>query len=444
MAKQSLTGWGRTTPSVAEVITPSCEADVLTHLATSEHALARGLGRSYGDAAQLGGGLVLNNRALNGVSRISDDGTVTVGAGVSIDELLHVAMPKGWFVPVTPGTRQVTVGGAIAADVHGKNHHFDGSFGQHVSSMRLATPSGLRVVEPASEPELFWASVGGMGLTGVITEATLQMTPIETSQMLVDTDRYDDLDAVMAAMVEGDANYRYSVAWIDCMTNSKNTGRAILTRGDHASARDAGSSERAAPGQPRLAVPFTPPGGLVNAWSIRAFNEAWFRRAPRHRERELQDVAAFFHPLDGVRGWNRMYGPRGFVQYQFVVPDDASETLARAVRHVAGSGVANFVGVLKRFGPANAGLLSFPMAGWTLALDLPVGPEGLPRLLDELDDMVIGAHGRVYLAKDARLESASAWAMYPKLEEFRRIKASVDPHGVLTSDLSRRLLITES
>jgi decaprenylphospho-beta-D-ribofuranose 2-oxidase len=428
---------------VAELVTPANEAEVLERLVSAPHALARGLGRSYGDAAQLGGGLVLSNRALNSVSSIDDEGLVSVGAGVSVDELLSVAMPKGWFVPVTPGTRQVTMGGAVAADVHGKNHHVDGSFGDYVRSMRLATPTGLRVLTPETRGDLFWATVGGMGLTGVVTEISLQLTPIETDQMIVDTDRHRDLDSVMAAMAAGDERYRYSVAWVDCMTRGASMGRAILTRAEHATSNEVTDVNLASPGQPRLAVPFEPPSGLLNALSIRAFNEAWFRAAPAHRVGEVQSLARFFHPLDGVRGWNRMYGSRGFLQYQFAVPDASSDTVTRAIERLSSSKLASFFAVLKRFGPANPGVLSFPLAGWTLALDLPVGPAALPEVLDELDELVIAAGGRVYLAKDSRLEPAAAAVMYPRLGELRDLRHEIDPDGVLTSDLARRLELIE-
>ena len=439
MARQTLTGWGRTAPSVAEVLSPATEDEVVAAIASADAVIARGLGRSYGDAAQLGGGLVLDNRMLSGVGEVSTDGLIEVGAGVSFDELLAVTLPLGWFVPVTPGTRQVTMGGAIAADVHGKNHHVDGSFGAHVRSMRLVTPSGAYTVSPDNDPDLFWATVGGMGLTGVVTRLTLQLLAIQTDQVLVDTDRYADLDTVMAAMASGDAAYRYSVAWVDCMTRGEHMGRAILTRGEHATRDDAPDAKLDAPGRARLVVPVDPPSGLLNALTVRAFNELWFRSAPRHEVRELQSLATFFHPLDGVRDWNRLYGRRGFVQYQFCVPDAAAEAVTSAIRRLSSSRVPSFLAVLKRFGPATPGPLSFPAPGWTLALDLPVGPAQLPGILDELDELVIGAGGRVYFAKDARLKPAAVAAMYPRLAEFRAVKDRVDPDHRLTSDLARRL-----
>lgn len=437
MTYQRLSGWGRTSASLATVISPRNEDEVAAALAGE--VIARGLGRSYGDAAQLAGGVVLDNAELGGISPISADGLVTVGAGVSLETLLALSIPQGWFVPVTPGTRQVSIGGMIGADVHGKNHHREGSFGAHVTEMRLVTPVGAMTLSPTVEPALFWATMGAMGLTGVVTTLTLQMIRIETDQVLVDTDRFGDLDAVMAAMASGDDGYRYSVAWVDCMTRGAHMGRAILTRGEHATASQVSDAHLRAPRAARLRVPFDAPSGLLNPLSIRAFNELWFRSAPRHERGEAQSLSTFFHPLDGVGDWNRLYGKRGFVQYQFCVPDAAGETVVEAISRLSSSRVPSFLAVLKRFGAANPAPLSFPQPGWTLALDLPVGPDKLPGILDDLDELVLEAGGRVYLAKDARLAPATFAAMYPRLEEFRAQKARVDPEGHLTSDLARRL-----
>jgi len=439
MTRERLVGWGRTSPAMSEVLTPSSEDVVVQELAHATRAIARGLGRSYGDAAQLSGGVVLNNRSLGGIGAIAADGVVSVGAGVSIDELLQVTIPLGWFIPVTPGTRQVTIGGAVAADVHGKNHHRDGSLGDHVLEMRLVTPGGAYTVSPTVEPELFWATIGGMGLTGIVTTVTLRLLKIETDKVLVDTTRFSHLDDVMAAMVAGDDDYRYSVAWVDCMTKGPSMGRAILTRGEHATRRDVDEPTLTAPVPARLRVPFNAPSGLLNPLSIRLFNELWFRSAPARREGEEQSLGAFFHPLDGVGDWNRLYGRRGFVQYQFAVSDAESECVVRAIERLSSSGVPSFLAVLKRFGPANHGLLSFPISGWTLALDLPVGPDALPEVLDDLDEMVIEAGGRVYLAKDSRLNPEAVRVMYSRLPEFLDIKDRVDPRHQLASDLARRL-----
>jgi decaprenylphospho-beta-D-ribofuranose 2-oxidase len=439
VTRATLYGWGRTTPSVATLASPESELAVVEQFATGSALIARGLGRSYGDAAQLSGGLVLSNLALDELGSIDEHGVLTVGAGVSIDQVLHASIPQGWFIPVTPGTRQVTIGGAIAADVHGKNHHRDGSFCQHVLEIRLVTPSGAFRVSPTSDAGLFWASAGGMGLTGVITSATIQMARIETDKVLVDTERFADLDGVMAAMKERDHLYQYSVAWVDCMTRGAHMGRAILTRANHATASDLERVTLKAPKPAKLVVPFDAPSGLLNPLSVRAFNELWFRSAPKLQQNEAQELPTFFHPLDGVRDWNRLYGKRGFVQYQFCVPEDAHETIVEAISRLSSSGVASFLAVLKRFGPANPGPLSFPMPGWTLALDLPVGARALPQVLDDLDSLVLEAKGRVYFAKDARLAPEKVRLMYPRLEEFLDVKYRVDPHHQMSSDLARRL-----
>ena len=442
MSRTTLYGWGRTTASISDVETPTSDLEVATLLATSPRVIARGLGRSYGDAAQLSGGVVLDNRELGGVGEFAEDGVVTLGAGVSIDELLATSIPRGWFVPVTPGTRQVSIGGAIAADVHGKNHHLDGSIAHHVLEMRLVTPNGAVTVSPTQDPSLFWATIGGMGLTGVVTSVTLRMMRIETNQVLVDTERFANLEGVMAAMAGDDANFRYSVAWVDCMTRGAHMGRAILTRGDHASRGDVEKPSLKGPAPARLFVPFNAPSGLLNPLTIKAFNEVWFRSAPKHEEREPQSLSTFFHPLDGLRNWNRLYGRRGFVQYQFCVPDSEGSTIVDAITRLSDSRVPSFLAVLKRFGPANEGLLSFPMAGWTLALDLPVGPRKLPAVLDDLDELVLAAGGRIYFAKDSRLSPDKVRAMYPRLTEFLEVKNRVDPDHRLTSDLARRLQLT--
>jgi len=409
--------------------------------------VARGLGRSYGDAAQNAGGVVVDATWLDAVHRVDlDHGLITVGAGISLETLMERFVPLGWFVPVTPGTRQVTVGGAIAADIHGKNHHRDGAFCSHVTRMTLVTPTGTVELTPDSDPDLFWATAGGMGLTGVVTDATLQMIPVESSYLLVDTERAEDLDDVMDKMLTGDAGYRYSVAWIDCQSRGRRLGRSVLTRGDHARLDDLPARLRSHPDRARafvprtrVRVPLTPPSGLLNPLTVGAFNEFWFRKAPRHQLGKPHHMTGFFHPLDGVGSWNRLYGSRGFLQYQFVVADEQGETVRRVIERLTELRLASFLAVLKRFGPGDPGPLSFPMPGWTLALDLPVGHEGLDRLLDDLDAEVAGAGGRVYLAKDSRVSPATLRAMYPRLPEWQAVRDRVDPAGVLRSDLGRRL-----
>ncbi len=444
-SQELLSGWGNTAPSTAFVTTPRSADEVVELLGSAKGPLiARGLGRSYGDAAQCAGGTVISNRSLWHLSPIEPStGLVTCGAGVSIDELLAVALPAGFFVPVTPGTRQVTVGGAIAADIHGKNHHVEGSFMSHVTSMTIATPVGSITVSAETDPPLFWATAGGMGLTGIVTEATIRLLPVETGYVSVDTERFEDLDSIMEAMYTGDADYRYSVAWVDCMTSGARMGRGVLTRGDHAPLGALNAKQRstplAAPSGAKLSVPFTAPPGLLNKLSISAFNELWFRKAPAKRDGEIQSVGTFFHPLDGVSNWNRMHGPKGFLQYQFAVPDAHGDVVTRAIEVLSSAKVPSFLAVLKRFGPGDPGPLSFPIEGWTLALDVPLGPPQLPKVLDQLDQMVAEADGRLYLAKDSRVSAELLRAMYPSLDSLNEVRRLIDPNGVMASDLSRRL-----
>ncbi len=446
MSRQELTGWGRTSPSAAEVLTPVTNAEVVGALARppARGILARGLGRSYGDAAQNAGGSVVDATMIDDVAAFDpDSGVLTVAAGASLDHLMRALVPRGWFVPVSPGTRHVTVGGAVASDIHGKNHHRAGSWCQHVSSLRLATPTGTVEVGPDRDPDLFWATAGGMGLTGVILDATVALTPIATSRTLVDTDRTDDLDSCMALLTEGDSTYEYTVAWVDLLPARGRVGRSVITRGRFAHADELSPAQRRDPHhfdpQPLVTVPPVVPSRLLNRWRIQAFNEAWFRRAPQRRRGEVQSISRFFHPLDGVTDWNRLYGPRGFLQWQVAVPFGAEEALRSVAAAVAAQRVPTLIGVLKRFGPGNPGPLSFPIAGWTLSLDIPASVEGLGPLLERLDDRVAEAGGRVYLAKDARLRPELLEVMYPRLGEWRAVRDRVDPHGVLQSDLGRRL-----
>jgi decaprenylphospho-beta-D-ribofuranose 2-oxidase len=441
----SVTGWGRTAPTTARLIRPRSyeEAVVAVRDCGDRGSIARGLGRAYGDAAQNAGGSVIDMTGLDSVHAIDvSGGTVLCDAGVSLHRLMEVLLPLGWFVPVTPGTRQVTVGGAIGADIHGKNHHVSGSFARHVLSFELLTADGQVRTVAAGTP-LFDATTGGMGLTGMILTATVRLQPVETSLVSVDTERARDLDDLMARLTAGDHRYRYSVAWIDLLARGAATGRAVLTRGDHAPLDALSPRARRAPlafrpGRLPAAPPFVPEG-LLGRTSVGLFNELWFRRAPRARTGELQRISTFFHPLDGVPHWNRVYGRGGFVQYQFVVGHGHEETLRRIVRRVAERRCPSFLAVLKRFGEADPGWLSFPVPGWTLALDVPTGLPGLGTFLDELDGEVAAAGGRVYLAKDSRLRPELLAAMYPRLDDFRALRAELDPRGVFRSDLSRRL-----
>lgn len=447
---QRLSGWGRTAWTVADVISTTEESLMRSTLSTvgERGAIARGLGRSYGAAAQNAGGTVLEITSEHdplGIDAVLDpiSGILDVASSVSLDSILRMCVPRGWFVPVTPGTRFVTVGGAIASDVHGKNHHFDGSFGQHVLSMTVMLSSGEIVeLSPETNPAWFWATVGGMGLTGIVIRASLQMLRIESSQVRVETERLANFDAVCEAM-SGDGEddeYRYSVCWVDLLATGSSMGRGVLTRGDHASASEADNDD---PLQydPRLRVsaPGWVPNGLLNKLSIKAFNEAWYRKAPSKRHVGMESIPAFFHPLDGVNKWNRLYGPQGFIQYQFIVPLDRTDVLRKVIETFSSAGVASFLAVLKRMGPQNPAPLSFPTEGWTLTLDMAAGIKGLAELLASVDSMVLDAGGRHYLAKDSHVAPSAVRRGYPRFEEWMSTRDAMDPAGVWRSDLARRL-----
>jgi decaprenylphospho-beta-D-ribofuranose 2-oxidase len=442
-----LTGWGRIAPSTAQLAEPADPAQVAGLLAgaPARGVIARGLGRSYNNAAQSGGGLVIGTTAMNRIIRLDPAaGLVTCEAGVSLEQLMVAGLPAGWFVPVSPGTRQVTVGGAIAADVHGKNHHAAGSFAQHVLWFDLLLPDGRETrVTAADDPALFWATAGGMGLTGVILRAAVQLKPVPTSRVRVDTVRTADIDETMAHLAATDDRYGYTVAWTDCLARGGRLGRSVITSGDFAALSDLPAQDRRDPlafrPGARLGAPPVFPSGLLNSVTVGLANEAWYRKAPRRRDGEIQTIGAFFHPLDGIRNWNRVYGPAGFRQYQYVVPAGQEQVVRWSLEQISAARAPSFVTVLKRFGPADPGFLSFPLAGWTLALDFPARTPGLAELLDRLDEQVADAGGRVYLAKDSRVRPEVFVRMYPRLEEFRKLRAEIDPSGVLASDLSRRL-----
>jgi decaprenylphospho-beta-D-ribofuranose 2-oxidase len=447
-----LAGWGRATPSASELV----EVDEAGLAAAVKNlpdrgGIARGLGRSYGDPAQNGGGHVFRLQPPHDAVRIDDgSGTVTASAGLSLDDLLDIIVPRGWFVPVTPGTRFVTIGGAIASDIHGKNHHRDGSFGNHVTRIRLMLADTTVVdIGPDRDAELFWATVGGMGLTGVILEATFKLIPIDTSLMSVETRRIDNLDEIMTRMSERDADFRYSVAWIDLLAIGRHLGRGVLTNAEHAGSRDLDARHAAAPlayaGKQLVTLPpLIPAPGLINRLSVAAFNELWYRKAPRVREGELQSIAAYFHPLDLVGDWNRVYGRGGLVQYQFVVPFGAEPTLRTVIERISAAALPIFLTVLKRFGPGNPGPLSFPIEGWTLAIDVPARCPGLSALLAGFDRLVLDAGGRLYLAKDFHTTPDAVRRGYPRLDDWLAVRDRVDPAGVWASDLSRRLGLTKS
>ncbi|GAA1296177.1 FAD-binding oxidoreductase [Pseudonocardia xinjiangensis] len=447
----SLRGWGRTAPTTAQVLTPRSFDDVSAAVAAAgpRGIIARGLGRSYGDPAQNAGGTVLDMTGLATIHSIdADTGVAVVDGGVSLDALMRSALPYGLWVPVLPGTRQVTIGGAIGADVHGKNHHSKGSFGNHVLSLDLVTADGtLRTLTPdGPESDLFWATVGGMGLTGVIVRASVQLHRTESAYFVVDTDRTADLDELMGLLTDGsDDTYGYSAAWFDTTTTGAQLGRAVLTRGSLATVDQLPAKLRSDPlkfeAPQLLSFPDVFPNGLANRLTLRAFSELWYRKAPKRQRGSLQNITTFYQVLDLFGDWNRVYGSRGFLQYQFLVPFGQEPTFRRVVEKIAQSPHASGLNVLKRFGEGNAAPLSFPQPGWTITVDFPIA-RGLHRFCDELDELVLGAGGRLYLAKESRASAATIRRGYPRFDEWRKVRDHVDPTGVFTSDMARRLELT--
>lgn len=452
MTRTSLRGWGRTAPTTAQVVRPTSVEDVIAAVTRSgpRGIIARGLGRSYGDPAQNAGGSVLDMTGLARIHRIDPEtGVVDLDAGVSLDTLMRAALPYGLWAPVLPGTRQVTIGGAIGADVHGKNHHTKGSFGNHVLSIDLVTADGrVRTLTPdGPDAELFWATVGGMGLTGVIVRATLQLQRTESAYFVVDTDRTADLDELLALLTDGsDDQYDYSAAWFDTTTTGAQLGRAILTRGSLARVDQLPPKLAANPlkfdAPQLLRFPDIFPNGLANRFTLRAFSEFWYRKAPRRQRGAVQNITTFYQVLDLFGDWNRVYGRRGFLQYQFLVPTGEEATLRRIVELIAHSPHASGLNVLKRFGEGNPAPLSFPRPGWTVTVDFPI-TKGLHRFCDLLDELVHDAGGRLYLAKESRTTGATIRRGYPRFDEWKKIRDAADPEGVFVSDMARRLQLHE-
>jgi decaprenylphospho-beta-D-ribofuranose 2-oxidase len=435
-----LRGWGAGPASESWILRPERAGGVgaaLERFRTGREwagMLARGMGRSYGDAAQLAGGLVLDTTRLKGFELDPAAGTVTAAAGVTLAELLERLVPAGWMLPVVPGTQHVSVGGAIASDIHGKNHGTAGTFGSHVSALGLMSAAGEELTLGPGDA-LFEATLGGMGLTGVILWARIELVALSSPFLSVDTDRAADLDQVLAALREPGGPHR--VAWLDLL--GSRSVRGVVTRAAHLPGDAVPSGRRgAATVDARATVPAGWPGVLLHPAGVRAFNELRFRRAPARERGAVESIGAHMFPLDALQAWPRLYGPRGFLQYQLVVPYGSERVLEQVIDELRRSRVPCYLAVLKDFGAANGAPLSFPIAGWTLALDLPRGVPGLESALERCDELVATAGGRVYLSKDSRMRPEALRAMYPRLEEWRAVRDEADPERVWRSDLADR------
>ncbi len=434
-----LSGWG----GYPRVDATVCEPKDLSELATAQdqQLIIRGQGRSYGDAAISVNGLVVLSGKTNSLLSLDEGGLLDAQAGVTLEQILQAFVPRGWFPSVVPGTKFVSLGGCIAADVHGKNHHRDGSFGEYVREFEIILADGShQTCSPAQNAELFWATLGGMGLTGIIMRASFQMSPIESPFMVVQHHQAPDLAGVIKFLQDKSIDDQYSVAWVDCLAKGSKLGRSVLITGHHARLDELPATVRKESKAISFDLKFDFPDWVLNRYSVAAFNEAYFRRQGLRRKPFIQHYDQFFFPLDKIGNWNRMYGRRGFVQYQCVFPlANASKGLPQLLEELAASRRPSFLAVLKLFGPGNQGLLSFPIEGYTLTLDLPLRDPGLLPFLDRLDEIVLKHNGRVYLAKDARMRPETFRAMYAQVEDWLAFKSRIDPTNRFQSDLSRRL-----
>jgi decaprenylphospho-beta-D-ribofuranose 2-oxidase len=438
--KKSITNWNNYPVVEADEISFDYDRDLAGKL-NGHPMIPHGNGRCYGDASLSTS--VINTLRFDKILAFDKErGIIRCQSGILLSDLLQVIVPAGWFLPVTPGTKFITLGGAVASDVHGKNHHVDGAFSRHVITMSLLIGTG-EILECSStkNADLFWATCGGMGLTGVILDVTFQLKKIETSYIRQKQIKAENLDEVMVLFAEC-SDYTYTVAWIDCLKSGKNFGRSILMLGEHATFDEVPykPNKLTAKEKALFSVPFNFPNFVLNEWSVKAFN-ALFYAKNRHKVIEnCPHYDTFFYPLDSILNWNRIYGKRGFVQYQFVLPLKVSkEGLIDILTRINKKGMGSFLAVLKLFGEQND-LISFPMEGYTLALDFPMKP-GLMEFLDELDEVVADYGGRIYLSKDARMRSQIFWETYPNAQTFKEIIHKYDPYNRFVSQLSKRLIL---
>jgi len=445
MIAEQLAGWGRLPLVSAPQASPTTAAELTAAWALSGHRVSRGLGRSYGDAAlPVADGFALS--ALGMSKMISFDetsGVLVAESGVSLAEIIEVFLLRGWFLPVVPGTKFVTLGGAVAADIHGKNHHVDGTFGAHIAWLDLLLPTGgsLRCSE-GQEAAVFRATIGGMGLTGHIERVAIRLRRVPSAWCKVRTLRGRDLAHTLELLAANDGSYRYTVAWMDCVAVGDRLGRGVVMLGNEATQAELppniASAPHQLPSRLQLAVPFDLPECALGPLTVGAFNACYYGLAKDAEK--LVDFEKFFFPLDTIRDWNRIYGRRGFAQFQAYFPDGTAEGGLRAcLDAISRSRQASFLAVLKRSGPANDFPLSFLDLGYTLALDLPGPTKTLAPLMAELDGILATYRGKVYFAKDAFVSPALIPAMYPRLDEFRRVQCALDPFGAVRSLLSTRL-----
>ena len=435
------TGWGRTLRSNSFELEPRSLEELQDYVGTYESprgVIAHGLRRSYGDSSLNIGGISVNAAFLSDLAFQPETHLVTAGAGVSIGTLEKASLARQLFPPVVPGTGFVSIGGAIAADIHGKSHHTTGSFSSCVKRIRLLYADGeIHDLFPEGpSADHFWATVGGLGLTGMILEADLQLIQMQEASVLVEETRVNNLEEMLTLLSASDRNFQHTVAWIDLSGDFR--GRGVVGKGNYVTQSLAPKATSRINIKEAASLPFPNIGGIsfINKYTVRAFNEMWFRKP---LTKGISSIDSFMHPLDRIQNWNRIYGRRGFIQYQFVVPEGNEDFLAHVLATMKELGAASFLGVLKRFGEGSPAPLSFPKPGWTLALDIPPHLGNLEQALNSLDSQLCAREGRIYLVKDARLKPEFVPIMYPRLEEWRVIRNNMDPCGMWQSDQSRRL-----
>lgn len=436
--KKLITNWNNYPVVEASEVSFDYEKEILKKWEQS--SIAHGNGRCYGDASL--SSAVVNTLRYDKILAFDEfNGVITCQSGLLLSDLLQVIVPRGWFLPVTPGTKFITVGGAVASDVHGKNHHVDGSFSRHVVSMSVLTGTGETYVCSESKyPDLFWATCGGMGLTGIILDVKFALKRINTAYIRQKQIKARNLDEIMN-LFQQNPDSTYSVAWIDCLKTGRNFGRSILMVGEHATVDEVKHDKVLEPKEKALiTVPFYFPSFILNGFSVKIFNTLYYAKNYQRTMEGIVHYDGFYYPLDSILNWNRIYGRKGFVQYQFVLPLESSRNgLIDIMTRITRRGTGSFLAVLKLFGEQN-NLISFPMKGYTLALDFPI-KDGLFEFLDELDKIVADYGGRIYLSKDARMKNDIFWRTYPHAAEFREILRKFDPENRFVSRLAQRLTL---
>lgn len=442
--KQKISNWGNYPRMDSEVRSFSFTSQLSKLMYGTNHFIPRGNGRCYGDAS-----LAQNTISTLNYNRILSfdivNGTFECQSGLTLDKILEVIVPKGWFLPVTPGTKFITVGGAVGSDVHGKNHHVDGSFSNHISEMDVMVADGSVITcTPTVYQDLFEATCGGMGLTGMITRIKFRLKKIETSYVRQKQIKAANLEELIA-LFEKYKDYTYSMAWIDCLAKGDQFGRGILIVGEHATEHELSESQKnkklAVHGKMKITFPFNLPSWVLNTLTVKAFNFLYYGKNFKKEINNVVPYEPFFYPLDAILHWNRGYGRKGFVQYQFVLPLTAKQGLIAILNRISDEGLGSFLAVLKVFGKQES-MISFPEEGFTLALDFPVR-DGLFKFLDELDQIVLQYGGRLYMSKDARMKPEVLVQGYPRLEEFKAVVKKYNPSFKLSSVQSERLLLTQ-